>query len=151
MKNLIIFVLVVLLALIVQFANAQSFSIAMNAEKTVSGTQYGPALSFQTKSNWRAGAFYQSVMNVRPERGEIKSEFYGISAAAPLKKCDGFVFYATFRAGLSNNQFLVLVPGIETEIRLTPRASVAFGTSIRMQHVAASGKLMFRIFNNSSL
>lgn len=151
MKNLIIFVLVVLLALIVQFVNAQSVSIAVNAEKTVSGVQYGPALSFQTNSSWRVGVFYQSVMSVRPERGEVKSDFYGISAAAPMKKCDGFVFYVTIRAGLSNDQFFVLVPGIETEIRLTPRTSVAFGTSIRMQHTAASGKLMFRIFNKSSL
>ena len=124
---------------------AQHILVSPLGEKTVSGWQYGAALSFSTKSKWSFGGFYQQDMLTKVESGLQPANFYGLTVNAPLAKCDKLNFYFNTRLGLANQYFVVLVPGLETELNLTKRFSVSTLMSVRMSYPSAALKVNIRL------
>lgn len=130
-------------------AKAQQVETSILAEKTIVGTQYGTALNYRSRSQWKGGVFFQSGVSKEREQVTGKQTFYGVSLSVPLAQSLPVIVSATIRGGVANERFIVLVPGIETEIRADKRVSILIGTSIRMQHVAASLTIRFNLFQRT--
>lgn len=120
---------------------AQYLVISPVAEKTVIGWQYGSIVSFQKKSLWSFGVFYQKHFMDAADVATSGNLFYGIMVNAPLVKADKINFYFNTRAGLTNNRFIVVVPGLETELKLGRALSLSTLISVRMTYPSASLKV----------
>src|SRR4051812_40755513 len=116
MRNILI---ISALLVIVQTSLSQHLQLSPSAEKTIAGYEYGCALTFRTKSQFFFGTFYQTTFKRSSENIQVSNPFYGLVASAPLMKCDRMNFHANTRIGLINKTFLVMIPGIETELKLS--------------------------------
>ena len=127
-------------------ANGQMFNTGIGAEKTIAGIQYSSSMLYRTGREWGWGIFFQSGLSGKTAKMEVTDQFYGIQLSAPIVKSSGILFFFDIRSGFVNRDFLVIVPGIETVIRLNERTRISFGSCIRMQHLAASAKVYYKIF-----
>lgn len=141
----IIFLSVSLIIVIIQTTIGQHLMLTPLVEKTITGYEYGSALTFRTKSQFSFGAFYQGNIAKTPENTQIINPFYGMLLTAPLLKCDRLNFHANTRIGFVNNIFLAVVPGIETEIKVFNALSLGIGMSIRKGFLSANGNIKFKI------
>jgi len=122
---------------VVSLSYSQHISIAPFIEKTVAGNQYGTQLLFKTKSNWNFGGFYQSSLQRNPEGIQLLNPFFGVSASAPLVQTDKLSFHFNTRCGIVNQVFVVVVPGLETELKVSKTISVSAMMSVRMSYPSA--------------
>lgn len=136
--------IIILLALIGSRANGQSLLTAAYAEYTVSGVQYGGTATWATERQWGAGIFYQSSLRTT-ENSNIK-EYYGLMLQVPIVRTSQLLLTGTLRSGIVNDQFLVVVPGLETRMELGKKIAVAFGMSVRMNYPAVSSKFIVKLF-----
>ena len=140
---------IILLALEVTFfvvvANAQHISIMPTVEKTVAGNQYGTLLVLQTKKLWSIGGFYQASFTRTAEGVQATNPFYGVSISAPLVRSGKLNLFANGRVGVVNHDFLVVVPGLETEVRITRLISVSALMSVRMSYPSAAARIAIKI------
>lgn len=143
MKTLITLALLIFTTLALQ---AQSLRLAAGVEKTVAGSQYSSTLLFQIKSKWGLGAFYQTGLQKLPEGIVKKDPFYGGVLFAPLTRTEKITFYATLRCGVVNEKFLVVIPGLETQVRIFNRVEASFGMGYRMGYPSLSARVFTRIF-----
>jgi hypothetical protein len=134
------------LLLVSVITHAQSFTLSPGVEKTVAGYQYAVSADFRSKGNWYFGGFYQSSIGSAVEGGSAKQTLYGVRTAFPLAKAENLAFLVNLRMGLADNQFVAVIPGVETEIKLTRQLSFVLGTSVRMRQLAASGKVVIKLF-----
>ena len=125
---------------------AQDIVVSIGAEKTVSGNQYGGSIMYETKKFWGAGAFWQAGVSNGANENVLKDIFYGISLQAPIAKCERLSFVAILRNGFVNEKYFVVVPSVETRIKVTPKAGVAVGTGLRSGYPSLSAKLFIRLF-----
>lgn len=123
---------------------AQQLVLSPTAERTVAGFQYGSMLMFQTKKQWGLGGFYQQSLQTLGE-GETKKTFYGIIVNAPIMRADRMNFFLHTRMGVVDRYFLVLVPGLETELKVSKRFTFSLDTSVRMSYPAAAMRVSFKI------
>jgi len=126
-------------------AHSQQVVVTASGEKTVSGWQYGGALSFRTKNQWNFGGFYQQDFLTKPEKDSQPNNFYGLTMNIPVAKCEKLVFCFNTRLGLANRHFIVLVPGLETEVNLSERFSFSALMSVRMSYPSAALKLNVKL------
>lgn len=131
--------------LLITTAQSQSLRLAPVIEKTVAGTQYGSLLQFQTKKKWSLGAFYQTSILKQSEGFQLSDSFYGLTVNAPLSKSSKLNFYFNLRGGVVNQIFVVVAPGLETEMQLTKSISVSALMSIRMSYPSAGVKIYIKI------
>jgi len=124
---------------------AQHVVMAPIAEKTVSGWQYGTMISFQAKSLWSIGGFYQRHFVGASDESPNGNPFYGIALNAPLVKSDKINFYYNTRAGLVDGRFIVVAPGLETELKLSRVVSFSVLMSVRMTYPSAAFKIHFKL------
>ena len=144
MKTVIV-IFVVALAITHAPVYAQSIIFVGQSELTVSGPQYGLAFGYDFKSQWGGGAFYQSEIK-RSHEVIVPNSLYGAYLQIPLVKTDRIVFFARLRSGLSNEKFLVVLPGLETRVKMFRRTGCAFEMSMRMGYPSLSGKIFTTIF-----
>lgn len=138
--------LTALFGLTLSTTHAQELVGYLQSEVTVAGTQYGSSIIYETRSAWGGGVFYQSEIKSRPEQIPSKETFMGFVAQAPLAKSKRITFLGQLRAGLANNQFVVIVPGLETKLNITSRFGTSFGMSMRMGYPSLSGKIFVSLF-----
>jgi len=118
-------------------AQGQQLGISLLGEKTVAGNQCGAQLSLLTKHQWCLGAFYQASWQPTNKEQPITHPFYGVSANAPLIQCDKMNFYFNIRCGVVNKYFVILAPGLETELKISKAFSVSSMMSVRMSYPSA--------------
>ncbi len=136
--------IIFLLALIGSKANGQRLLTAAYAEYTVAGVQYGGMATWATERQWGAGIFYQSSLQTT-ENSNIK-KYYGLMLQVPIVRASKLLLTGTLRSGIVNDQFLVIVPGLETKVDLGKKIAVAFGMSVRMNYPAVSSKFIIKLF-----
>lgn len=141
------FYLTFLFSLAVFAAGAQEIVTYLQTELTVAGSQFGSSFIYETKSKWGVGVFYQSEIKSSPEQVPSKETFMGFVGQAPLAKSKRITFLGHVRAGLANNQFVVVIPGLETKLNITPRFGTSFGMSMRMGYPSLSCKVFVSLFN----
>jgi hypothetical protein len=115
------------------------------AEKTIAGYEYGSSLTYRVKPLFAFGGFYQASIGRESERMTVNNPFYGILVSAPLRKCDQMNFYANTRIGLVNQNFMVIVPGIETEIQIFKTISLGIGMSMRKGFLSANTNIKMKL------
>jgi hypothetical protein len=114
-------------------------------EKTISGNELGAAITYRSKRSFAIGGFYQGSINPNPEELKVQNPFCGAAISMALLKCDRLNFHANTRIGFVNKNFLVVVPGVETEIHLFKTVGLGIGISIRKAFVAANTSIKIKI------
>lgn len=143
MKKLIMILFNILVFVVV--ANSQHIKVATLIEKTVAGNQYGAQLVYQSKSKWSLGGFYQESILAQSDGAMSKNPFYGITLNAPIAKTDRLNFYFNTRVGFVNQVFLVVVPGLETELSVSKVVSLSAVMSMRMSYSSSMLKINIKI------
>jgi hypothetical protein len=142
MKTTLIIILLVQIGLSNAFC--QRLLTSTYAEYTVSGVQYGGAAIFATDRQWGAGIFYQTSLS-STENVNIK-KYYGLTLQVPIVRTSRLLLAGTLRSGVVNDQFFVIVPGLETQIELSKKIALAVGMSVRMNYPAVSSKFIIKLF-----
>ncbi len=146
-ETLKIFVTAILIVMISsKSTTAQHIEFAPLYEKTIAGNQLGGSLQFQSNKGWLLGAFYQNRVEFTKEGIIANDSFIGASIAAPLVKNEQLSFLINLRAGLINENFVALVPGLETQWMFGKHFGVSAGTSVRSGYPSALFKVLFKPF-----
>jgi len=141
-KPLAIFILMIA----AQFTGSvQTLSGQAYLQNTVMGVQKGFGLRMQTNKGLGIGLVHQSNLKSTMEGVDEKYPFYGIEAIVPLTKCGNMQFFLTPKAGFVNEDFFVLIPEVETEIKITERFSAAITAGIRARESATGIKLLVHL------
>lgn len=121
--------------------NAQHLVASSEIEKNVAGLHYGASLSLESKKKFSVGGFYQC--GIRQEEGDVKPTrtFYALQLQFPLFTCDKIAILLNTKTGFVNDDFLVFVPAIITNIQLSPALGVSIGSGFRMQNASLIGRL----------
>src|SRR5688572_6005182 len=142
--------LIIILALLLQLkiARTQHLNLSLLAEKTVAGSDYGATLVYENKGQWGVGFFGQTGLSKQnnEEGFSMKNPFYGLTVQAPLVRTEKITFLLNTRAGLVNQNFFIVVPGLETRIHILSRFAAVVGVGLRHGHPSASIKIMTRVF-----
>jgi hypothetical protein len=121
---------------------AQNLYFSAGIEKPVTRCLYGAGLTYETKGKWGIGGFYQTSISSEPrESMSLNDAFYGIIFQAPLAKSEKINFYATARCGLVNENFFVLVPGLETSVKTWRKLNTVFNMGYRVGYPSIGVKL----------
>jgi hypothetical protein len=130
-------------------ANGQRGVLSAGVEQTASGTEAIVAGGFQSRKLWAYGLFHQTRLVVNHENAGDPSNgtWYGLYVAAPLVKTEKMQVYAQLRSGLKDERFVIIVPSIETAIRLAPQWSISVGSSFRHMYPAFLFKTNIHLFN----
>lgn len=145
MKTTLIIILVSCSALL---SRAQQMNFSVGAEKSVKQPEYGAYLGYETKGKWGVGAFYQAGLETPSEGNSmgVKNPFYGMNLQVPLAKSAKMLFSINLRAGMVNEKFFVVVPGLETRLQPFKRFGAVFGMGLRHGYPSASVKVITQIF-----
>ena len=136
------FFLLVVFVTIVFSAKSQSLQLSIGVEKTAPKCLYGGGLTFETKKKWVLGVFYQAaILNEAKESLKFNDAFYGLVVQVPIAKSQKIDFFATARLGLVNEDFFVVVPGLETRIKTWRKLSTTFGMGYRVGYPSIGVKL----------
>jgi hypothetical protein len=136
------FFLLVVFVSIVFSAKSQTLQLSIGVEKTAPKCLYGGGLTFETKKKWGLGVFYQAaILNEAKESLKFNDAFYGLVVQAPIAKSQKIDFFATARLGLVNEDFFVVVPGLETRIKTWRKLSTTFGMGYRVGYPSIGVKL----------
>lgn len=127
-------------------AGAQSMVVQTQSEWTVAGIQHGFSVGYETRSSWALGVYYQAELEKADEDNITEDDFRGLYVQAPLAKAERLSFFALLRAGLVNNHFVAIAPGLETRVHISRRFGTAFGMGLRMGYASVSGRLFVKMF-----
>ncbi|MEO9967841.1 MAG: hypothetical protein ABJF11_18760 [Reichenbachiella sp.] len=145
MKRIIIYFLLSILLLITHLSFGQQMRISTTAEKTIMGVQVGTQVSYRLKNNFTFGGFYQRNFRGVNEINNDVYEYAGASISHPIARCENIMISGILRGGLSNRRFVIVTPGIDTELKLTKMLSVSVGMSIRASEAAINAKLILSL------
>jgi hypothetical protein len=122
-----------------------SFMVGPMAETTSAGLQVGGVAGFMGKKQFSIGGFYLSSISRAQSDLATTVRIYGVFAAIPLVRATKIVFSINGRLGISNDQFLVVVPGFDTRIQLSRWAHVSLGAGWRYGKPALNGTFIFSL------
>ena len=143
-------ILILMLTLFFINVSGQDLSVSTGLEQTVAGTELQISGGYVTKKNWSLGAFHQSkITNASSETDNSKqgASWYGLYINAPIANTKKINVFLQMRTGFYENQFIVVVPSLETNINLNKMISLGFGTSLRYSYPAFSFKSNIQLFN----
>ena len=143
MKKLII--LLILIICMKVCGNAQTLTGQAYLQNTVMGLQKGYGLRVQTNKGLGIGLIHQSNLKSTVEGVDEKYPFYGIETIVPLTRCGNMRFFLAPKAGFVNQDFFVLIPEVETEIKITERFSAAITAGIRARESSTGIKLLVHL------
>lgn len=142
--------LTIIILLITSFqASAQMMDFVSGLEKTVAGAEGSVSIQYESKHQWRAGVFYQQAVTiplVQSQEAESPYAWYGVSISVPMAKTEKVSFYGRLRAGYANESFMVLVPSLETKLKISRKISLSVGSSYRLGHTAFSIQTHLKLF-----
>ncbi len=145
-------ILIVILFSFSATIQAQTLVLSTGIEKTVADTESQLMMGYQSKKQWAIGTFYQNSLNkFINENNRDQSFWYGAFTTLSIAKSDKISFYAMARIGLIDEQFIVVVPSLETKIKISKCFSVGVASSYRQGYPAFSIKTQISLFNQSSL
>ena len=128
-------------------STAQRLHLSAGMEKTATRCLYGGGLTFETKRKWGLGGFYQASIRDEAKEGvKLNDAFYGILFQIPLATTQRIDFFATARMGIVNENFFVVVPGLETRIQTWRKLSTIFSMGYRVGYPSIALKLSHPIF-----
>lgn len=136
--------LLVFLVITSQTAIGQDVLFGVLAEKTISNTEFGALIMFESKKAVGVGVFYQCD-RFDVER-DLQNAFYGGLVQVPLVNGRKIVFSGVLRAGISNKDFFFVTPSLETKINIRQRWALVAGMGMRQGYPALSGKLLHKLF-----
>ncbi|HEY0653011.1 MAG TPA: hypothetical protein VGD65_07780 [Chryseosolibacter sp.] len=143
MKSRFSFYLLAIAAILLchQRAKGQHLIVASEIEKNVAGLHYGASLSIESKKKFSVGGYYQCGIK-RSEGGlEPARVFYALQMQFPLMTCDKLAILLNTRTGFVNDDYLVFVPAIITNVQLLPALGVSIGSGLRMQNASLIGRI----------
>ncbi|SMD35983.1 hypothetical protein SAMN04488029_2641 [Reichenbachiella faecimaris] len=141
MKKLISTSLFLFIILQASISFGQGLRVSSLAEKTVMGLQVGTEVSYLPNQGLTFGGFYQRNIRGANEIGQQIYEYMGGMVSFPLTRCDRLRLNAVLRGGLSNRRFVIVTPGLETELKISKLFSFNFGMAFRAGEAATSIKL----------
>jgi hypothetical protein len=137
---------ILILTVTVQLSgSAQTLSGQAYLQNTIMGLQKGIGLRIQTNKGLGLGMVFQSNLNSKREGLNEDYAFYGIETIIPLTKCGNMRFFLTPKTGFVSEDFFVLIPEVETEIRITKTFSAAITAGIRARESATGIKLLVHL------
>lgn len=145
MKIKCLFFLLITASFYIRTCGAQNFIIGPMAESTAAGLQGGVVSGFIGKKQFSMGGFYLASIGRTQSDLVAPVRIYGVFAGIPIVKSSNLVFNVNGRVGISNDQFLVVIPGFDTRIRLTNWANVDLGAAWRYGRPAISAAMIIRI------
>ncbi len=125
--------------------SAQTLTGQTYLQNTIMGLQKGIGLRVQSDKGLGLGMVYQSNLNRKSEGLNEAYSFYGIETIIPLTKCGNMRFFLTPKAGFVSEDFFVLIPEVETEIKITNTFSAAITAGIRARESATGIKLLVHL------
>lgn len=139
------YLFILLLVVQVSELSGQSLLVAPIVEKTVTGYEYGSAMMVRSVRGFAWGAFYQGGFERSAEGTAMANPFYGSTVYVPVVKCDRLNLLLNTRVGIVNRKFLVIVPAVETEIKLVDAVSLGIGMSLRRGFLAANTSIKCKL------
>ncbi|MEP1033540.1 hypothetical protein [Ekhidna sp.] len=136
---------IILITAMQMTANAQTLTGQAFLQQTVMGAQQGFGLRIQSQKGWGLGLMHQANLKSTQESLGEKYPFYGMEAIVPLTKCGNMRFFFTPKAGFVNEQFFIIMPEVETEIKITDMFSAAITAGIRARQSATGIKLLIHL------
>ncbi|MBX7125932.1 MAG: hypothetical protein K1X47_09585 [Cyclobacteriaceae bacterium] len=127
-------------------AKGQHLFFAGTGESTIQGLQYGGAIGFAGSKQWMWGLFYQEGIRTS-EIGltNQKDHFYGIQTSVPLVRSEKMTLSFNLKGGLVNEQFVVVVPAVETLIAVRHHLQIGLGPSWRYAHAALGMRIIVKL------
>ena len=125
--------------------SAQTITGQTYLQNTIMGLQRGIGLRVQTDKGLGLGMVYQTNLNRKSEGLNEDYAFYGIETIIPLTKCGNMRFFFTPKAGFVSEDFFVLIPEVETEIKITNTFSAAITAGIRARESSTGIKLLVHL------
>lgn len=145
MKTFLYISVILLVNLIHSNADGQHIFVAPVIETTIIGAQYGGSCGFMNKKGAYLAAFYQKNRTSSEVWPSYSIHVYGLLVSAPIITADKLTFAANLRTGISNDNFLVFIPGIETRISIKQWLQPVVGVSSRYGHAAISASLLLKL------
>ncbi|MEO1255670.1 MAG: hypothetical protein AAFY41_12435 [Bacteroidota bacterium] len=132
------------LLFVLQFTIASSQVITGQAymQQTVMGMQKGFGLRIQNNSSWGVGLLHQSNLISNGEGTQERYPFYGLEFIAPLTKCGNMQLFLAPKAGFVNEYFFILIPEVETELKISAHFSTAITAGIRARQASTGLKIL---------
>ncbi|NQZ75848.1 MAG: hypothetical protein HRT61_07005 [Ekhidna sp.] len=143
MKRLIAFGL--LLCTFGMFIHGQELQLQSFYSKTVMGLQQGYGVRFVNDKALGVGFIYQRTVKRQVIKGGSLYPFWGVELAIPIKRCGDLRFTFLPKLGLVSNQFLVVIPEVETSFKLNRWLSAGLITGIRAREASNGLKLTIHI------
>ncbi len=114
-------------------------------QQTVMGVQKGYGFRYHIKDKFGIGALFQSngKLSIEDENGNYP--FYGIETIVPIVRCSTLKVSLAPKAGFVNQNFFVLIPEVETEIRVSKMISAGIITGIRARKSSSGIKLIVHL------
>ena len=126
-------------------AQSQRPVASLGLEKSVTGMEYGAMALYRTKAQWGFGGFYQTELPKKSEGLKGANTFYGAVLYAPVMKSQKINFYMNIRLGVVNKTFVIITPGLETELIFSKRVSLGLGMGFRKSYPALAARIYTRI------
>jgi hypothetical protein len=140
MKKLLIFSL--LLGALVNGSQAQQgISGQVFVQQTVMGVQKGYGLRY-TANRLGVGVVYQSSEQISFESSIDNYPFYGVEGLVKLRDCGDINVLFAPKIGMVNQQFLVIIPEVETQVSINRFITLGLGAGIRARQASTSFKLL---------
>jgi hypothetical protein len=137
--------LAILFAGSVLSACSQSIYVSAIGESTVTGLQYGGAIGYRSGSHFQVGGFFQTGRAQSEAEPVTPSRFYGVETVLPVVRSVKIDFALHFRAGLSNDQFVVIVPGLLTVVNVARNFQLGTGLGWRYGKPSVQAQLQFKL------
>jgi hypothetical protein len=127
---------------------AQQVVLQSGIEKTISNVEYNARIGFELKSLFGIGGFYQAGLQRSTESNSLNrvNPFFGGFLQMPVAKSERIAFLINVRAGIVNENFFAVVPGVETRVHLSPRVGFSVGSALRHGHASFSTCMFLKMF-----
>lgn len=146
MKTIFTIAILFIVALAANPAAAQHLEVQAYAQETIIGLQKGYSIRKVTKKGIKMGVFHQSTQSFSFNDQANNYPFTGTEISYPLTNCGKIKLYANLKTGILNNQFIVAIPEIESEIAINKVLRAGIASSIRAGEAAIALKLNAIIF-----
>ncbi len=128
--------------------SAQTITGQAYVQQTVMGIQKGFSLRIQNKAGWGIGMIHQSGLKSTQEEPNEKYPFHGLELIVPLTKSGKMQLFFAPKIGYVNNYFFVLIPEVETELKISERISVSITAGIRAREASTGFKILLHLLAN---
>lgn len=125
---------------------AQQIEVQAYAQETIVGIQKGYSIRKVAKSGMKVGIFHQSTRNFSFLEDGNNYPYTGGEISYPVTSCGNIRLYATLKAGILNQQFILAVPEIESEVTLNRYVNISIASSYRAGEAAVALKASIRLF-----